>query len=163
MGKTNTKSSLNHKRDDAEREPPAIGLKGLVNELQDKPGQRYSVSRKKVRARHINESDEKEIKKVIKEAHDKGLREAERHMFAHKDSLREKLEELDVSEDDLDQLVKMKHDSNRRKCLDQALHELSDEDFTPIMIEVMNKETGECLPLFSDRRRLRKEKADATA
>lgn len=162
-----TKRNLTTQRDyddmGAEREPPAAGLEGLVGELHEKTNFRSSIKAKKGRPRHINESDEKEMKEVTKRAVGVGLREAEKIVLGHKDSLLEEINKLGLTRNDISKLVGMKHDYERRLCLGQALNDVTDEEFNPVMVQIMSEETGECTPLFSDRRRLRREKSNVTA
>lgn len=161
MVKYNRKTQRDYDDQRAEHEPPAAGLEGLVGELQGKENFRRGLGKKKTRPRHLNESDEKEMKEVLQKAHDAGIRESEKILLGHKDSIIDELNKLGVSRSDLSKLVDMKHEFNRREMMDQALHEVSEEEFDPIKIQIMSEETGECVPIFGDRKRLRKEKAEA--
>lgn len=162
MGKTNLKTMRERDDEAAKREPPSAGLKGLVGQLQDKPHFRENAKNKK-RVRHINESDEKELRDVSERALDAGLRVAEKVILGHKDSLLEEINTLGLTRNDVSKLVEMKHDFDRRQCLGQAMHEVTDKEFRPITLEVMHEDTGECAPLFSERKHLRRERADAVS
>lgn len=146
----------------AQHEPPASSLEGLVEEIRDKPYIRQKYSKRKTRPRHLNESDEKVIKEVAKDAVGRGVRAAEKAMMAHhpNSDILEDLKELGISKDNLHELVELKHNLKRKEYYDQGFTEMTEDEFRPVMIEVMDEETGELLPLFNDRKRLRREKAN---
>ncbi len=139
----------------AQHEPPALSMEELVEAARRKPTVTKKYEKKVHRPRHINESDEKVIKEVVQDAVGVGVRAAETAMMSHHNSILDDLEELNISRDELHKLVELKHDLKRKEYFAQSYDEMSAGDFKPVMLEVMNEETGEVLPLFGERRALR--------